>query len=355
MRLPIRPAIRRNPPSEPCWIACLFPYKHVPLFLSFLIHPAKTWRWLKNAQPIRFTTFGVFYILFAIGIGAAAINTGNNLLYLVLGIQLSFIVISGFLSDSTLWGLRLRWHAPATLFAQQSAIWRVEATKGWFPSVLTWVDASWSAASCERVWLPWVRQSTLFVSHPVQPSRRGWLTLQSVRLGTPFPFGLFEKTHFHETHERWVVYPQILPEEALPQVWRRVIGDENPAQSSTGGGSVPFYLRDYVMGDPSRRIHWKATARRQQLTVKEMEDEHASGSFIEIPEWPVGLNPFEQERLIAQIGSALWHGVRNGIPMGLHCPERQFPLASTFQALAPALRFLAFVEPTLWRPHAPNQ
>ena len=51
-------------------------------------------------RPIRFTRFGTFYILFTIGVGAAAINTGNNLLYLILGMLLGFIVISGFLSAS---------------------------------------------------------------------------------------------------------------------------------------------------------------------------------------------------------------------------------------------------------------
>ena len=37
-----------------------------------------------------------------VGVGFAAINTGNNLLYLLLGWLLSFIIASGILSEMTL-------------------------------------------------------------------------------------------------------------------------------------------------------------------------------------------------------------------------------------------------------------
>ncbi|MBW2401796.1 MAG: DUF58 domain-containing protein, partial [Deltaproteobacteria bacterium] len=42
------------------------------------------------------------------GVGFAALNTGNNLLYLVLSLMLAFLVLSGVMSESALRGIRVR-------------------------------------------------------------------------------------------------------------------------------------------------------------------------------------------------------------------------------------------------------
>src|SRR6185312_12512995 len=58
-------------------------------------------------RQLKVTREGWFYGIVTLGVGAAAINTGNNLLYLVLGLQLASIVISGVLSESVITGLEL--------------------------------------------------------------------------------------------------------------------------------------------------------------------------------------------------------------------------------------------------------
>src|ERR1019366_5815306 len=89
--------------------------------LNVITLPYRVIRWMMLTRPIRFTRFGTFYILFSIGVGAAAINTGNNLLYLILGILLGFIIISGFLSDSGLWGITTHWEPLDSFYAGQKA------------------------------------------------------------------------------------------------------------------------------------------------------------------------------------------------------------------------------------------
>src|SRR5262249_59880057 len=54
------------------------------------------------------TAVGQTYLVLTVGIGLAALNTGNNLLYLVLGLQLATIVVSGVLSEQALRRLRMR-------------------------------------------------------------------------------------------------------------------------------------------------------------------------------------------------------------------------------------------------------
>src|ERR1019366_2941261 len=90
--------------------------------LNVITLPLRMLRWMMLTRPIRFTRFGTFYVLFSIGVGAAAINTGNNLLYLILGILLGLIVISGFLSDSGLWGVTGTWAPLGSLYAGEKGL-----------------------------------------------------------------------------------------------------------------------------------------------------------------------------------------------------------------------------------------
>src|SRR6185437_805019 len=94
--------------------------------LRWASSPWRALRWLMLTRPIRFTRFGLFYVLFALAVGAAAINTGNNLLYLVLGLLLGFIIVSGFLSDSCLWGLETRWTLLGAGYAGRSVVFECE-------------------------------------------------------------------------------------------------------------------------------------------------------------------------------------------------------------------------------------
>ncbi len=52
-------------------------------------------------RRLRITFEGKAFLLITLGVGAAAINTGNNLLYLAFSMNLSLIVVSGFLSEWT--------------------------------------------------------------------------------------------------------------------------------------------------------------------------------------------------------------------------------------------------------------
>ena len=60
--------------------------------------------------------------------GFAALNTGNNLLYLVLSLMLGFLVLSGVMSESALRGIRVRRRLPRDLFAGASTSVGLEFT-----------------------------------------------------------------------------------------------------------------------------------------------------------------------------------------------------------------------------------
>src|SRR5664279_5196995 len=70
-------------------------------------------RWLKPPRRLKITREGKFFILLTLSVGLAAINTGNNLLYLLLGMLLALIVVSSIMSELSLRNLSVVRRLPA--------------------------------------------------------------------------------------------------------------------------------------------------------------------------------------------------------------------------------------------------
>lgn len=103
--------------------------------------------------------------------------------------------------------------------------------------------------------------------------RRGGFKLGPTRLVSGDPFGLFRAERVFPAEHSLVVLPMIYeissfvtPPGLLPggQVIRRKALDVTPHASG---------VREYVPGDPMKRIHWPTTARRGQMIVKEFDQD----------------------------------------------------------------------------------
>src|SRR5262249_58748882 len=74
---------------------------------------------LRDALDFEITREGMAYLGVALIIGVAALNTTNNLLFIVLAAMLAAIIVSGFASAAVLRGLELEVSAPEIAFAGQ--------------------------------------------------------------------------------------------------------------------------------------------------------------------------------------------------------------------------------------------
>src|SRR3954451_5659740 len=83
------------------------------------------WRRLRPPRRLSFTREGRIIVILSVGVGFAAINTGNNLLYLLLGWLLSFIIASGILSELTLRALSVERRPPPRIFAGEPFLMEV--------------------------------------------------------------------------------------------------------------------------------------------------------------------------------------------------------------------------------------
>ncbi len=229
-------------------------------------------RWISRNRSIRLTSEGTRFLLFTLAVGVAAINTGNNLLYLLLAMMLSLIVISGVLSELCLRRLEFHRYLPDYLVANEpaTAILSIANRKLRLPSfslrIMDVVDGKDLERGLHLSHLP--AQSSTLLSYPLLLARRGPYRLEGIRVLTPFPFGLFLKKALYVAEQVVLVGPEIKP---LPDdVFFELTGDGQGGALPRRGHGVDLYnLRLYRPGDDSRAIHWMTTARTAQLTVKE--------------------------------------------------------------------------------------
>src|SRR5579864_2575614 len=91
---------------------------------------------LRDALDFEMTREGMAYLGVALIIGVAALNTTNNLLFIVLASMLAAIVVSGFASAAVLRGLELEVSIPGTAFAGRAVITnvRLRNPRRWIPA-----------------------------------------------------------------------------------------------------------------------------------------------------------------------------------------------------------------------------
>lgn len=101
-------------------------------------------RVLRLPRKLRVTFPGKWFLALTVGVGAAAINTGNNLLYLALSMNLSLIILSGILSEWCLRGLRVRVGHVSESFASRESLLCVtcSAESRRFPAISVSVEGT---------------------------------------------------------------------------------------------------------------------------------------------------------------------------------------------------------------------
>src|ERR1700742_2437947 len=77
-------------------------------------------RWLGYRMEYKISREGWIYIVGIVLVALAAINTGNNLLFLVLATLVATILMSGILSSITLTGIEMKLDLPEHIFAGQT-------------------------------------------------------------------------------------------------------------------------------------------------------------------------------------------------------------------------------------------
>jgi uncharacterized protein (DUF58 family) len=158
--------------------------------------------------------------------------------------------------------------------------------------------------------------------YQVRCTRRGFYPFGPVRLIAGDIFGLFAHSQ-SQTHLDWlIVYPQVLPLETLGFPPKDPFGESKATWRIFEDPSRTIGVRDHQPQDSLRHVHWKATARRQDLQVKVYEPTTSRNLVIMLNvatfarHWQ-GVNPPLLERTIGVAASIASYAVEQRYVTGL--------------------------------------
>ena len=292
------------------------------------------------------TAEGAQFLLLMLGILLAAVNTGNNLIYLLLAMMLSIIILSGILSEQSLRKVMMSRRFPRHLFAGKpfQLVVRLENQKRYFSSFSLQLREIW-AHPVPEIYFPRISPCSSATQRlTLTFRRRGRYVLSGIRLSTRFPFGLFSKTLYHSLVEEVLVYPRIYP---LPAslIWGRPNLDAG-AKVFNGTGSLFRNLRDYRLGDDSRAIHWKSSARQRRLMIREYETEGGNRVTLLLANVvDSGVEPERFENAVKLCASLAAYWIRQGAAVRLICAGEMLPFGTGTRHLHQILQMLALVSP----------
>jgi len=286
------------------------------------------------------TRDGWWCLAAALGLGFAAMNTGNNLLYLMTSLLMALIIVSGVLSEQSRRGLRLRALIPDEIYVGQPMTLgaRLENVKRRRTSHSLALETAGRRLYVER--LP-AGEARLLAWEAALP-RRGRQRLPGVRVTTRFPFGLFFKSSRVLLDDEVIVFPAVQPLSAVSR--RRLAATGTRPVRRRGRGHDLFKLRDYRAGDDPRLIHWRSSAKTGGLVVRELEAETALDARLLL----VGdgrRDPARMEAALSEAASLAAHVVRSGGAVELVGPGVHVPPGRGRAHLRRVLTGLALFEP----------
>jgi uncharacterized protein (DUF58 family) len=224
-------------------------------------------------RRLSFTRAGRWYTGLTIGIGLAAINTGNNLLFLVLGLLLASIVVSGILSEQSLKGVGVERRLPSGATAGQPALVGLLArnAKPRAPSFSLELREKGGDVQGRGFLVLLPAQQAAEVAYQFLPLRRGVHRFDQLEVATRAPFGLFEKSRPLDAPGELIVFPRRVP--APPLQARALAREGERPEDRIGLGYEMHSLRDHRDGEDARSIHWKSSARAGRLIGGDREQE----------------------------------------------------------------------------------
>ena len=172
-------------------------------------------RRLRPPRKLRFTREGKYFVLITFGVGVAAINTGNNLLYLVLGMLLALIIVSGVMSEFS--PAQSNRHPKAALTSPGRSLPprrnRSLQPKAQVPSYAIEVEDLRAGQPTDKrcFFLKISPRSAQVAAYRRKPHRRGRDRHTGFRVATRFPFGLFEKSLHYSLKGELIIYPAVDP------------------------------------------------------------------------------------------------------------------------------------------------
>ena len=307
--------------------------------------------WWRPPRRLKLTREGKYFIGITFGVGFAAINTGNNLLYLLLGMLLSLIVVSGVLSELSLRQLTVVRRLPPRAQVGRAHLVEIEVFnhKHKIPSYAIEVEDLRAGQPADKrcFFLKISPRSAQVAAYRRTPARRGRDRHVGFRVATRFPFGLFEKSRELSAEGDLIIYPAVDPV-VLPVDQP---GDRLGGHSALGRGTGDEMLGVKPMrdGDDPRDIYWPKSTVPEQMVLRERVREARRDVAFVIDSVFAGEAPDDDwtsrfERKIRDIASRAVAHLKRGDGVFVRTSAGERVRANAAMGADPVLRFLALLD-----------
>lgn len=294
---------------------------------------------------VRLTKVGTAYIVSTIVLAIAAVNTGNNALYIGVSFMLGCLLLSGIASkgglkhlDLEILGIDEAWAGRIAeghlRICNRSRIWSVR-------DVLLVSDTL-----ARAVYVPVIpRRSEIRVDTPFLFQRRGLAHVGTLDSYTRYPFGFVLKKRRLRVSSDVVVLPHILEDDVARERFAPVAGEQHSA-NRMGLGSEIFAFREFTHGDSLRHVHWKKSASLGRWIMKQTAADASRSVHVVVDPYKAPHATDEQfEEMITAAATFIYHASRRGLDVTLSLP-RTTARARESESAIPLLRALAVLEPT---------
>ncbi|MCG5051890.1 MAG: DUF58 domain-containing protein [Myxococcales bacterium] len=308
------------------------------------------------------TREGVWFLGATLVVGAAAVNAGLNLLFLVFGMMLFLILASGVMSELCLRRLKVSRRLPTGIHAGAPFLMGISVRneKAHAPTFSLEVEDLMDERPVERrcyfLKIPAGREQETAYRNLL--GRRGRHKLVGFRLSTRFPFGLIRKSKEINAPAEVIVYPALVP--VPPLVALAGATQAQDRQSARPARSGEFHgLREFRVGDDPRQIHWRSSARRGRLLLREHEDEVGGAVLVRLEASLTKLKDEAEafEAAVSMAASVALSFLRQGYTVGLQAGRVSVPAraASTqAQGLLTALALVTLEDVRALSPERPK-
>ncbi len=301
-------------------------------------------------RTLQLTREGTGFIILIFGIGIGAINTGNNLLYLILAMCCSFIAVSGTLSELTLRDIRVEGKIAHTIYSETSTPLNIKLInkKKKFPSFSLNLSLPYDPhnpyQAKDRIYVFQIPPQDVAEKHlMISADRRGWINIRSCNLSTSFPFGFFVKTKKVPLKIKTLVFPPIR-KVSLPAADSTYTHGTDPLKS---GHDELVSLREFRSGDPLKSVHWKSTAKTGELRIKEFSGLHAPSFSYHLNLTDSQSNQMLKgdalEQKVSEAASTVFHLIRRGDDVQLKSHDWESGFGNSESHLESILKYLALV------------
>jgi len=308
---------------------------------------------LRFAMQYELTREGAIYLVASIVIAIAALNTGNNLLFMIVAAMLAAVLVSGVFSTWMLLNIDLDISVPEHVFARQNVSGRVAVSNHGLFSVFSIqvIPAKQKRRRKETLpaanailrsplYFPWLGPGQdRFENVDLRFERRGSYQQKELGVATRFPFSFLRKTRMIPLDSEIIVLPSIEQTQDFMETLPMIVGEFE--SFVPGRGHDLYRIREYAPGDPARHIDWKSSAKAGNLMLREFarEDERNLRIVFDNPA-PGVLEEEEYERGVQLAASLAWHFAAENVSLSFMAPDYD----GSKEALG-FLKYLAVVQP----------